>query len=107
MKWTAPVEMMDLLLAECCDLTLWRPLSLSVCTWYDQGLGTKKPTCFLKNVLPILRRSFSRFSAAERRQMGSLVRKPLQQESETHSLDLQRVQEVLPLLAHLYQGAAK
>ena len=54
-------------------------------------------------LLPLLRRTFSTFSAPERRQMGERVRHGLTHRLDTSSvdIDLVRAEKVLPLVAKL------
>jgi len=75
--------------------TLWSVL--------DQWVAGLAPDRF-EAILPLLRRTFSAFAAAERRQMGERVRRGLMQ-AEPGGLGLQvdpkRADAVLPLLAQL------
>lgn len=55
-----------------------------------------------QHILPLLRRSFSRFAPAERRQMGQLIRQV--KHSQSVEIDLQRAQRVVPLLKRFFEG---
>jgi hypothetical protein len=77
------------------DQALWQLMDDWLC-----GLGDET----FEEVLPLLRRSFSRFPWPERRQMGELVREGprtagFRNENDTEDWDLKRINLILPVLA--------
>ncbi|MEO0375765.1 MAG: DUF5682 family protein [Cyanobacteria bacterium P01_A01_bin.17] len=77
------------------DETIWPVLD----QWVT-NLSENTFTC----LLPLLRRTFSEFSPAERRQMGTRVKRGNSQiavTSTSQALDLERAQSALPLIAQL------
>ncbi len=79
------------------DERLWRAIDNWVC-----GLS---PEAFTP-ILPLLRRTWSQFAPAERREMGEMVRRPreaapLRSAGAAPDFDVERAQSVLPVLAQL------
>lgn len=75
--------------------------NLELWTVLDRWIMQLSPETFIA-ILPLLRRTFSTFAPAERRQMGERVRQGETTLQETISeLDLDRADAILPLLAQL------